>query len=80
MPRTIRSVMLGSVLLALGCRCEEPSPDAATPIDSMTSSDLVSVDADVCIPCSQTETTPNCTPSRCESRDGKLCCVSAKSR
>ncbi len=29
-----------------------------------------------CIPCSQTETTPDCTPSRCaKTSDGKLCCV-----
>lgn len=87
----MRVFLLSSLLLVfsfLGCHCDNPPPaDAMPPGADLLSADLSepsdsasSADADSCVACSQTETTPNCTPSRCENRGGRLCCVSAKSK
>lgn len=55
-----------------GCSCNRTHPaDLQSRDESVPAFDATPA----CVPCSQTETTPECTPSRCGTRsDGKLCC------
>lgn len=63
-------------LLLLGllasCSCNRTNPvDLQSGDESVPAFDA----APACVPCSQTETTPLCTPSRCGTMpDGRLCC------
>jgi len=55
-----------------GCSCNRTHP---ADMQSRDESVLVFDATPACVPCSQTETTAECTPSRCGTRsDGKLCC------
>lgn len=58
--------------LLASCSCNRTNPvDLQSGDQSVPAFDAASD----CVPCSQTETTPLCTPSRCGTRsDGKLCC------
>lgn len=82
--RTVLSLFLLTWLLgSASCTCNQKPPQDAMSSDPdlLSVSDLSSpVDADICIACSQTETTPECTPTRCGLRNGRLCCNVAKSR
>jgi len=88
--RTLLSLLLFTSLLGTAsCTCNErppldamsTGPDLLSVSDFSDSSDLSSsLDADICIACSQTETTPECTPTRCGLRNGRFCCNVAKSR
>lgn len=88
--RTLRFLLLLTCFVgSVGCTCNErppqdamsPGPDLSSVSDFSDPSDLSSsLDADICIACSQTETTPECTPTRCGLRNGRLCCNVAKSR
>ena len=55
-----------------GCSCNRTHPaDLQSRDESVPAFDATPA----CVPCSQTETTPECTPSRCgKMPDGRLCC------
>lgn len=58
-------------LLFSGCSCKKLPDDMQSQDESVPAFDA----APACVPCSQTETTPECTPSRCgKMPDGRLCC------
>ena len=58
--------------LLASCSCNRNNPvDLQTRDESVPAFDATPA----CLPCSQTETTPPCTPSRCgKMPDGRLCC------
>lgn len=65
------SALLFCGLLA-SCSCNRTNPADLQSCDESVSAFDAASD---CVPCSQTEPTPSCTPSRCGTRsDGKLCC------
>jgi hypothetical protein len=59
--------------LLASCSCNRNNPvDLQSRDESVPAFDATPA----CVSCSQTETTPDCTPSRCaKTSDGKLCCV-----
>ena len=70
----MRLLVLCLLGMLANCSCNRRTP----PADMQSHDESVSArDATpFCIPCSQTETTPDCTPSRCaKTSDGNLCCV-----
>lgn len=63
-------LLLVGVLAGCSCNCTHP-----TDLQSRDESVPAFAATPACVPCSQTETTAECTPSRCGTRsDGKLCC------
>lgn len=68
----MRFAILLLVGVLAGCSCNRTH---AADLQSRDDSVPVFDAAPACVPCSQTETTAECTPSRCGTRsDGKLCC------
>lgn len=68
----MRFAILLLVGVLAGCSCHRAHP---ADLQSRDESAPVFDATPACVPCSQTETTAECTPSRCGTRsDGKLCC------
>lgn len=68
----MRFAILLLVGVMAGCSCNRTNRDD---LQSRDESVPVFDATPACVPCSQTETTAECTPSRCGTRlDGKLCC------
>lgn len=72
MRAALRTIVYLVFCTMAGCSCHRThledlqSRDESIPVFDATPA---------CVPCSQTETTAECTPSRCGTRsDGKLCC------
>ena len=68
----MRTAILLVFLALSGCSCNCTHPaDLQSRDESVPAFDATPA----CVTCSQTETTPECTPSRCgKMLDGRLCC------